>query len=164
MLVVSNTSPVLNLAVIGQLELLRQQFHEVLIPQAVLDELRLDANYPGTEQIRQALTNGWLRVVMLENTQVARALQRELDDGEAEAIALALQLKADTILMDERVGRSAAKMMGHVVVGILGILLQAKQDGQVKSVKEILSTLERDAGFYVDARLAKAILSAAGEE
>jgi predicted nucleic acid-binding protein len=87
--VVSNTSPILNLAIIGKLDLLRQQFGEVLIPPMVLQELKVDAELPGVEPIRLALQNHWLRVFELSNTDIARALRRDLDNGEAEAIALA---------------------------------------------------------------------------
>ncbi|MCK6585549.1 MAG: hypothetical protein L6Q49_20805, partial [Anaerolineales bacterium] len=72
MLVVSNTSPVLNLAVIGQLELLHHQFGEVVFPPAVLDELKTDSDFPGTGYIRQAIKDGWLRKVDLQNEQMAR--------------------------------------------------------------------------------------------
>lgn len=114
MLVVSNTSPITNLASVGVLDLLRQQFGEVVIPSAVINELKLETDYPGTGEIRAAIKAGWLKQINLEDDKVARALQRELDDGEAEAIAPALQLKIETILMDERDGRSVAKSMGLV--------------------------------------------------
>ena len=91
MLVVSNTSPIMNLAVLGLLDLLRQQFREVIVPDAVIEELRLDTDFPGTENIRRAISEGWLHEEKVENQQVVLALRRELDNGEAEAIALALQ-------------------------------------------------------------------------
>ena len=69
MLVVSNTSPIMNLAVLDLLELLHQQFGEVLVPAAVIDELKLDTDYPGTENIRKALSAGWLRQ---ENWKIIR--------------------------------------------------------------------------------------------
>ena len=93
MLVVSNTSPIMNLAVVDLLDLLCQQFGEVIVPAAVVDELKLDTDYPGTDKIRNAIAAGWLRQAKLENDRVAMALKRELDESEAEAIALALQLQ-----------------------------------------------------------------------
>lgn len=163
MLVVSNTSPIMNLAVVDLLDLLRQQFGEVIIPTAVIDELKLDTDYPGTDKIREALAAGWLRQTKLENDQVALALKRELDDGEAEAIALALQLQIEVILMDERDGRSVAKSMGLNPIGVLGVLLRAKQNGDVSSVKEILVKLKNEAGFYITDNLMNSILSEIGE-
>ncbi|MGC1375394.1 MAG: DUF3368 domain-containing protein [Anaerolineales bacterium] len=94
---------------------------------------------------------------------MAVALKRELDAGEAEAIALALQLQIGVIVMDERDGRSVAKSMGLNPIGILGVLLRAKQDGDISSIKEILNRLRNDAGFYITDNLTKNILSEAGE-
>lgn len=163
MLVVSDTSPILNLAVIGHLDLLRRQFGDVVLPPAVLEELKVDADYPGTVEIRQALEEGWLRMVELQNDQMTRALRRELDDGEAEAIALALELGVETILMDERDGRLIAKAMRLAPIGVLGVLVRAKHEGDVGSLKEALDLLQNNAGFYIGEHLAKTILSEAGE-
>jgi predicted nucleic acid-binding protein len=163
MLVVSNTSPIMNLAVVDLLNLLRQQFGEVFVPAAVIEELRLDTDYPGTDKIRQAISEGWLHQEVVENQQIILALKRELDDGEAEAIALALQLKADLILMDERDGRSVAKSMGLNPIGILGVLVRAKQAGTIQSVKEVLNKLRNEAGFYITDGLMQNILSEIGE-
>jgi len=159
MLVVSNTSPIMNLAIVGELNLLRQQFGEVIVPPAVVDELRLDTEYPGTDNVRRAFSEGWLRQEKVENEQVALAFKRELDNGEAEAIALALQLKADMILMDERDGRSVAKSMGLRPIGILGVLIHAKQNGKIDSVRDILNKLRNEAGFYISDELMQTILS-----
>lgn len=153
----------LNLAVIGHLELLRQQFGEVVLPPAVLEELKIDADYPSTSEIRQAIKDGWLRKTDLQNDQVSRALQRELDDGEAEAIALALELGIKTVLIDERDGRTTAKVMGLTPVGILAVLIEAKRTEAIKSLREILERLQREAGFYISERLINAILSEVGE-
>lgn len=163
MLVISNTSPVMNLAIVGQLELLQKRFDEVIIPEAVVEELKLDTDYSGTDKIRDAISAGWIRVEKVKNTQLTQALKRELDNGEAEAIALALQLKVTEILMDEREGRSAAKTMGLKPIGVLGILLQAKKDGVIVSVKEILEKLKSEAGFYITEQSKQEILSQIGE-
>jgi len=163
MLVVSNTSPIMNLAAVGMLDLLRQQFGEVIVPAAVIDELKLDTDYPGTNEIRAAMKAGWLKQINLEDDKVARALRRELDNGEAAAIALALQLKVESILMDERDGRSIAKSMGLSPIGIIGVLIRAKQNGDIDSVKEVLNKLMNEAGFYITDSLLKNILSEIGE-
>ena len=163
MLVVSNTSPIMNLAAVDLLDILRRQFVEVIVPEAVIEELRLDSGYPGTDKIRIAMSEGWLRQEVVENKQVALALRRELDNGEAEAIALALQLGTETILMDEREGRSVAKSMGLSPIGIIGVLIRAKQKGEILSVKEALNKLRNEAGFYITNALMKDILSELGE-
>jgi predicted nucleic acid-binding protein len=161
--VVSNTSPILNLAIIGKLDLLRQQFGEVLIPPMVLQELKVDTELPGVEPIRLALQNRWLQVVELSNTDIARALRRDLDNGEAEAIALALQLKLMTVLIDEHDGRAAARAMGLVPVGVLGILLRAKRTGNLDSVVTAMRALQDQAGFFINPDLFASLARETGE-
>jgi uncharacterized protein len=125
--VVSNTSPLLNLAVVGQLNLLRQQFNTIWMPGAVQDELRLDEELPGSSAIRQAIEEGWLLVKPVENAAFAQVLMRELDRGESEAIALAIERDASRILLDEREARRVAKGLNLSVTGVLGILLRAQE-------------------------------------
>jgi uncharacterized protein len=160
---VSNTSPVLNLAIIQQLDLLRRQFGEVLIQSAVLAELKVDLSYPGTDLIRQALQDNWLRLVEITNASVACALRRELDQGESEAIALALQLGLNTVLMDEHAGRAVARIMGLTPIGVLGVLLRTKLSGNIASLEDLLTDLQKKAGFYISADLMLTILREARE-
>ena len=161
--VVSNTSPILNLAIIGQLNLLRLQFSEVLIPSAVLQELKVDSELPGVEPIRLALQHNWVHPVELSNPAVARALKRDLDNGEAEAIALSLQLGLTTVLIDEHDGRAVAKAMGLTPVGALGVLLRAKRTGNLDSVATAARALQDQAGFFIAVDLFTSILREAGE-
>jgi len=116
--VVSNTSPILNLAIIGQLSLLQDQFGEIWIPPGVLDELRVEEDLPGSRVIREAIRAGWLQTKDVEDQVLVSVLQRELDRGEAEAIALAVRVKADWTLLDERERRRVAKSLGLKVVGV----------------------------------------------
>lgn len=87
----------------------------------------------------------------------------ELDRGEAEAIALAIERKADTILMDEREGREAARRLGLNPVGALGVLLKAKANGHVESLRIEMERLRSEAGFFIAEELRTALLDAAGE-
>ena len=109
MLVVSNTSPILNLAIIGQLALIRQQFGQVQIPLAVLAELKVLEDRPGSKEIQAAVDTGWIKVQEVSSQLSVQLLQQVLDRGESEAITLAIDLKADRILLDERDGRKIAK-------------------------------------------------------
>ena len=162
--VVSNTSPIMNLAIIGELSLLRDQFGEVLIPGAVLEELRVQENLPGSQVVRDAIKAGWIRIEAVKQDPLVRAMQRDLDKGEAEAIALAMQVNADWVLMDERDGRKAAKSMKSKVVGVLGILLKAQREGRLRSLKQAMDRLREKAGFYVRGDLYSAIIREGEEE
>ncbi len=134
MLVVSNTSPILNLAIIGQLELIRQQFGQVQMPLAFLAELKVLEDRPGSKKIQAAVDTGWIEVQEVSSQLSVQLLQQVLDRGESEAITLAIDLKADRILLDERDGRKIAKSLGLKVTGVLEILLRADQEGELSSL------------------------------
>lgn len=163
MRVISNTSPLLNLAIIGQLALVRQQFGRVWMPPAVLAELQPEAERPGCMEIREALRVGWLCVSDPPQTELVAVLRRELDFGEAEAIALAIQWREARVLLDERDGRRVARSLGLAVTGALGVLLRAKLQGDIISLRDALDHLETMAGFRLSDALRKAILREAGE-
>ncbi|WP_373530532.1 DUF3368 domain-containing protein [Nostoc sp.] len=157
--VVSNTSPILNLAIINQLILLQQQFGEILIPNAVLDELKINEERPGSQGIREAISAGWIQSREVANEPLAQLLKQTLDQGESEAIALAVELKADLTLLDEREGRKVAKSLGLKVTGILGVLLRAKQSGELESLQPVIDELISKAGFRIAPELLVQILT-----
>lgn len=132
MLTVSNTSPLLNLAIIDHLHLVKHQFHELYIPEAVFTELRIEENLPGCNQLKIAIKEEWLKVRSVNNKLLIQLLRRDLDQGESEAIALAIELEADLILLDEKEGRRTARSMDLSVTVILGIALKAWRNGMVK--------------------------------
>lgn len=82
----------------------------------------------------------------------------DLDSGEAEAIALAIELKADYLLMDEIKGRQIAENFGIKVTGILGVLIKAKEEGLIAEVKPYLQKLVNEAGFWLNPKLIEKIL------
>ena len=151
--VVSNTSPILNLAIIEQLSLLRDQFGEIWIPAAVVEELRVGEDLPGSQVVRKAIDAGWLRIEDVKEQAVPRVLQRSLDRGEAEAIALAVQVKAEWLLLDEQEARRVAKALGLKVTGILGILLRTNRLGNLPSLQKTMDQLRERAGFRIGAEL-----------
>ena len=161
--VVSDTSPVLNLAIINELSLLRRQFREIWIPPTVLEELRPEQDLPGSQAVREAIQTGWIRVEGVKDQTLAHVLQRDLDKGEAEAIALALQLKAEWILLDERGGRRVAKSLGLKVTGVLGILLRAWREGDLPSLQRTVEELREKAGFRIRGELFADLLSESRE-
>jgi len=160
-IVVSNTSPVTNLAAVGQLEVLQQLYEKVLIPQAVHGELTFGgAAQPGGTEVQ---TLEWIETRQVTDRALVAALRMELDAGEAEAIALAVELKANLLLLDERRGRVVASRLGLRFIGLLGVLIEAKQKGCIPAVKPVLDDLVVKAGFWVSQRLYARVLQAAGE-
>ena len=153
MIVVSDTSCISNLLSIGREELLPRLFGEVLIPPAVLSELlRFHVRVPD-----------FVRCVAPAEMGKMASLSQELDLGEAEAICLALELKADRLLIDEAPGRAAALREGIPIIGLVGVLVTAKRTGLVGAISPILQQLEEDAGFYLSASLKENVLLAVGE-
>jgi hypothetical protein len=147
--VVSDTSPILNLAVIDRLSLIREQFTTVTIPKGVLEELRVGENLPGSKKILDALEAKWLQVEEIQGSAMLRILKRELDVGEAEAIALALETSAQWVVLDESEARRIAKNLGLKVTGVLGILLRACRQKQIPSLRTEMERLREKAGFYI---------------
>jgi predicted nucleic acid-binding protein len=153
MIVVSDTSPLTALLTVEQAELLLQLFGEVVIPEAVYTELlRCHSNLPS-----------WLRVQALREPTQALTYASSVDRGEAEAIALAHELKADLLLMDERKGRRLAREHGVPVMGLLGVILLAKRRGFIDSARALLTRLEKEAGVYLGEQLKTDALKTIGE-
>jgi predicted nucleic acid-binding protein len=156
---VSNTSPLLNLAIIGRLELIRVQFEGVLVPPAVVKEFRLEEDRPGSSALRRAVEEEWIAVEEPSDDPLVRTLRQDLDLGESEAIALAVEKKAGLVLLDEREGRRRARAVGLEVTGALGILAQADRRGDLDSLSDALDRLEGEAGFWIGSALREQILS-----
>lgn len=161
MIVVSDTSPIINLAAIGRLDILATLYGQILIPDAVYMEIVLaGAGLPGADDVRAA---SWIETRSIADLTLASGLQLELDRGEAEAISLAVDTHADLLLMDERRGRKAAARIGVPVLGLLGVVVHAKRLGLLPAVRPILDALVSQAGFYIGDDLYRHVLTASGE-
>ncbi len=160
---VSNTSPISNLAWIGHLNLLRDQFREVRIPKAVETELQNIPEPAVRMVIDEALRAGWLKVRSASDAALVSLLNVELHPGEAEAIALAVEIKPEWLLIDEREGRNKARQLGLPLTGVLGMLLRAKKQGHITALKPAIDSLRNRARFFIAPSLEAAILAEAGE-
>jgi predicted nucleic acid-binding protein len=158
--VISDTSPLRALAHLGHVEWLQELFHQIRLPPAVASELR----YPPSALAAVDVT-GWRFLVIQSprNGQRVSEFRLRLDAGEAEALALAEELHADVVLVDELAGREVARQCGFTVLGTLGILLRAKQQGLCPAVAPLLDRLQRDLNFFVSPSLRQTILRQAGE-
>ena len=121
--VVSNTTPLITLAIIDKLDILREIYGKVYIPNAVLEEVKAGKGKKGYFEID---TIEWII---------------DLDDGEAETIILAEELQADIVLIDEKLARGFAEMRGLTLSGSLGVLLEAKKRGIISKVKPLIEKM-----------------------
>lgn len=161
MIVVSDTSPILNLARIGRLDLLRSLYGQVFIPNAVFEELT-DSKRDLLPAVDLA-SMPWLKVVGAANQSRIEDLLENLDAGEAEAIALAIELQADLLLVDERRGRKTAADAGLTIMGLMGVVARAKRAGLIDRAKPVLDELIRVARFWIGPELYAEILAELGE-
>ncbi len=118
-------------------------------------------SFPGTQYVLQAITSGWLQVLSVTN--IASTIPAELDDGEREAIALALEIGQQRILLDEREARQVAQDLGLQVMGTLGILLLAKNNQTIPQIRPILDCMMNVAQYWVSVTLYQQVLQLAGE-
>lgn len=166
MLVVSDTSPILNLAAVGRADLLGSLYGEIVIPPAVHGELvSLPQCYPRFAAATPL--PAFLRVEPLPGDVDAGAALAELalalDPGEAEALALASALHADLLLVDELAARRLARQRRIPTQGLLGVLVEAKRRRLLPAIAPLLDQLRREAGFWVGAELRASVLRSVGE-
>jgi predicted nucleic acid-binding protein len=162
-IVVSDTSAITNLAAINQLRLLPLLYQQVIIPEAVYRELvDIEPLVPGSAEVQTAT---WLEVKLIANNEVVERLQSEvrLDPGESEAIALALELGADLLLIDERRGRAEADRLGIKITGLLGVLVEAKRKNLIVAVKPLMDDLIATSDFRVSSALYDQLLNIVNE-
>ena len=161
MIVVSDATPVISLAKIERLNLLGELYREVLLPEAVYDEVSRNPAFSAeADAIKKC---GFMKVKTVGKSQSVKILRASgLDLCESEAIVLADALSDSLLLMDERKGRQIAQNMGIRVIGTLGILFQAKKQGLVEQIKPLLDTL-RNENIRVGDNLYNSILEQANE-
>jgi predicted nucleic acid-binding protein len=161
MIAICNASPLINLAWLGRLDLLHQLYTATIIPEAVRQEVLVAGQgKPGAAEVAAA---DWLTFASAQNRTLLRALSQDLDLGEAEVIALALEHPADIVIMDERLGRQTAAYFGLRCIGTIGILVAAKRQGFIPAIRPDLERLKYQQGYYISERLYDRVLADAGE-
>ena len=164
MRVISNTSPITNLAAVGHLDLLHVLYDQIIIASDVRDELVLggNGNNPGSDVVTTA---SWFHIEYVDpfaRDQLAHQFPA-LDLGEAATLALAVAQPPHLILLDDQAARHAAASLTLPYVGIVGVLLVAKARGVVLLVKPILDDLRVQAGFRLADHVYQQALQRAGE-
>ena len=153
--VVVNSTPIIALAEIDHLDILKQVYGEITIPVAVRDEV--------TIKDTQLLDgNDWIKVIPITNNTAKEMFTSALHDGEVEVMLLTKEINADLAIIDDGLARRHAKYLGITITGTLGVLLRAKDLGIVKEVCPILNDLIQ-TGFYISDDVRDEVLRIAGE-
>lgn len=155
MIVVSDASPLIGLARIDRLDLLTSLFGRVLVPPPVWLEIT------RPEKLASNLLRTWPSLVTHPAASITIQAASSLDPGEASAIALALELRADLLLLDERKGRRVARELGISVTGALGVILRAKQSGLIAAGRPLVQQLREH--LFVDPATFELVLQQLGE-
>jgi len=137
--VIVNSTPLISLSAIDQLDLLQQLYGMVFIPEAVREEIMAKPSSKAAQQL--ARNNSWLQARTIENIQHKQTFRTQLHAGEVEVMILGQELQADLLIMDDLLARKYADYLGFKVVGTIGILLLAKSKGLIFAVKPLLDQL-----------------------
>jgi predicted nucleic acid-binding protein len=146
---VANSSCLIALGGVGQLEVLEKLYGAILVPEAV-------ANECGPQ------LPTWIQARQVQSLAQVRSLRIELGAGEAEAIALAMEMSAERIILDDKKARRIARQLGLPVTGTLAVLVRAKQGGIIPSVSTVIGAL-LSVNFHLSKDLIDETLRSAGE-
>jgi uncharacterized protein len=147
--VVCDTSTLIALARIGQLDILRQVRAQVVIPRAVYEEVVVKgAGKSGADEVRKA---SWIETLKVSDRDIVAQFRTVLGAGESEVIALVKESDADLIILDDQDARETAIAEGLNVVGLLAFLILAKEEGIIHQVRPLLDALRRQGFFISDA-------------
>ncbi len=160
MIVVSDTSVLNYLIQLRLEEVLYRLFNEVIVPPSVVVEMY---GSPARTRFIDLLAQRKISTGEIKNTLLFYKLRETLGKGESEAIVLALELNADFLLIDERLGNTTAKQQGLRTTGLLGILIDAKKAGYISDVKSALEQLKEETNFHITNKLFQIVLALAGE-
>jgi predicted nucleic acid-binding protein len=160
-IVVTDTSVILNLCAIGQQHLLRDLYHQVLAPSTVIAEFRrlasADNRFLGLE------FPSWIEEAAPKSLHPSLSDSQRLHEGEVAALSLALEVSVDIVLIDDQAARTAALRLGLSVVGLLGILVEARDKDLIPALAPIVDRLQEEAGFWISPALRLTVLRAVGE-
>lgn len=156
--IVSNTTPLISLMKIGQLELLQKIYKSIIIPTEVFAEIEKGKDKPFYLNISKL---DWIDIQEIKNKKVLSYFF-DLDAGEAEVIVLATEIDADLVIIDEILGRRFAKNADLKITGTIGVLIKAKEIGLVKNISPLLDEMQ-EKGIWISSKLKEKILNIVNE-
>ena len=157
-IIICNSSPLINLSKINRLDLLKLLFNKVIIPNAVYNELFIDHKQSfGKNEINDLILDGTIEIKKVSDINLVKALREDLDYGESEVIALALEEKADIVIIDELEARKKADLFYLNKTGFIGLLIKAHKLNHIKNFIELLD-LAIEKGFWINKNLYNRII------
>ncbi len=161
MLVISDTSCLSALIQTKYLHLLQSLYQNITIPRVVFEELAVLVDF-GVD-LSALQESNWIKIQNPSDKALLEILMLDLHVGEAHAIALAIELQADLLIVDDYEARKTATEMGLPITGLGGVLIEAKQQAFIEEVKPLLDQIMTSAGFYLSERVYNRMLQLAGE-
>ena len=160
MKVICDATVLIGLAKIDKLDLLKKLYGNVFIPLAVYQEVVVrGGKRPGVEEIDCAK---WINKIKVKDRAAVNLLLSELGQGESEALILCKELRANLLILDDSRARAAAISAGFRIVGLAGLLLLAKKQDLIQSIKPLFEELI-DKNFRLSQNIIQTILEKAGE-
>jgi len=160
-LVISNTTPIINLAEIDRLDILESLFGNIVIPPAVRDELTEKGSL--FKRAAEAAASGRFKIVPPADKLLVKGFSGSVHRGEAECLALAMENPESLLLLDDLAARNLAATSELTFTGTLGCLVEAKSQGLIDKVLPLLGELRSAARFWISQELETVILQNAGE-
>lgn len=162
--VVCNSSPIIGLSIIKKLDLLWDIFDEVYITEEVYREITIDEKIKriGAKELSEAIKNKNMKIYSVKNKLLVEQLYGRLHRGELEVMVAAKELKIKRVIIDDRSARHFAETMLLRSIGLMGVLLLAKECKKIESVKKYLDILIEN-GFRMSVKLYNQVLKSAGE-
>ena len=158
--VVVNTTPLIALSHVGQLDILKKLYGEIIIPKAVYRELSAKTESICKKAVDRSLE--WIRVENIKNQMAKTMYKTQLHDGEVEVMILSKEIAADVVIIDDANAKKHAKYLGLPVTGTLGVLIKAKREGHINELKPILHQMAEN-GIYISKSLIELCLKQVGE-
>ncbi|MDO4338881.1 MAG: DUF3368 domain-containing protein [Eubacteriales bacterium] len=157
--VIVNSTPLIVLCKIGRLDILKNLYGEIIIPQAVFSEVTAKKD----SVCRQIREKEWIHVEQITDQSDKKMYRAKLHDGEVEVMILAQGMpKADLVVIDDNAAKKTAKYLGLTVTGTIGVLLRAKEAGIIENVSPVIKEMKQ-RGFYISAELERIVLKQANE-
>ena len=159
--VIVNSTPLIALCHVNQLNILKELYGEVIIPSAVYDEISVKKDSVCKKIVDESLE--WIHVQKIQNVMAKAMFKSQLHDGEVEVMILAKEQNADVVIIDDQNAKKYAKYLELPVTGTLGILIKAKQVGYIPELKPLLDVMVQN-GIYIKNSLIEHCLELVGEK